>query len=122
MALIEIVSPGNKASDYAFQTLVTKIAGALYRGLHVLVLDLLPPTRRDPNGVHAAVWAAIGAGEFVPPEGRRLTLASYEAGPVKVAYVEPKMGFAVKFNELDGEGTEEVQRLLDALGGRDGKT
>lgn len=39
----------------------------------------------------------------------------------KVAYVEPKMGFAVKFNELDGDGTEAVQRLLDALGGRESK-
>jgi hypothetical protein len=89
VALIEIVSPDNKASEYAFQTIVTKIAGALYRGIHVLVIDLLPPTRRDPNGIHAAVWAAIGAGEFVPPEDRRLTLASYEAGAVKTAYVEP---------------------------------
>lgn len=40
----------------------------------------------------------------------------------KVAYVEPQMGFAVKFNELEGEGAEEVRRLIDALGSRDAKT
>ena len=39
----------------------------------------------------------------------------------KVIYVEPKMGFAVKFNELNDDGSEEVRRLLDALAGRDGK-
>lgn len=89
VALVEIVSPGNKASDYAFQTFVTKVAGALYRGIHVLILDLLPPTPRDPSGMHAAIWAAIRAGEFVPPPDRPLTLASYEAGPIKTAYVEP---------------------------------
>ena len=39
----------------------------------------------------------------------------------KVIYVEPTMGFAVKFNELNDEGSEAVRRLIDALGGRDGK-
>lgn len=39
----------------------------------------------------------------------------------KVVYVEPRMGFAVKFNELGGESSEEVRRLLDALGVRDGQ-
>jgi hypothetical protein len=89
VALVEIVSPGNKASEYAFSTFITKIAGALHRGIHVLVLDLLPTTTRDPNGIHAAIWAAIRAGEFVPPPGRPLTLVSYEAGPIPKAYVEP---------------------------------
>ena len=39
----------------------------------------------------------------------------------KVIYVEPKMGFAVKFNDLDPEGSDQVRRLVDALAGRDGK-
>ena len=39
----------------------------------------------------------------------------------KVIYAEPSMGFAVKFNELNEEGSEEVRRLLEALGTRDGK-
>lgn len=38
-----------------------------------------------------------------------------------VIYVEPGMGFAVRFNKLEGEGSDEVKRLIDALGGRDGK-
>ena len=39
----------------------------------------------------------------------------------KVIYVEPKMGFAVKFNELTDEGADAVRLLLEALGGRDEK-
>jgi hypothetical protein len=39
----------------------------------------------------------------------------------KVIYVEPKMGFAVKFNELNDEGADAVRLLLEALGGRDEK-
>ena len=36
----------------------------------------------------------------------------------KVIYVEPGMGFAVKFNDLNDEGSEEIRRLLEALGVR----
>jgi hypothetical protein len=89
VALIEILSPGNKGSEYAFSQLLAKIGGALYRGIHLLVIDLLPPTPRDPYGIHAAIWEAIRAGTFIPPEGRPLTLVSYDAGPHKTAYVEP---------------------------------
>jgi hypothetical protein len=89
VALIEIVSPGNKSSDYAFTQLLTIVGGALYRGIHVLLLDLIPPTPRDPHGIHAAVWEALRAGTFLPPPERPLTLVSYEAGPIKAAFVEP---------------------------------
>ncbi|HUL71582.1 MAG TPA: PilZ domain-containing protein [Vicinamibacterales bacterium] len=33
----------------------------------------------------------------------------------KVVYVEPRMGFAVKFHELSGDGLEQLQRMFDAL-------
>lgn len=89
VALIEILSPGNKASEYAYQTLLTKVAGALCQGIHLLLIDLLPPTPRDPNGLHAAVWAAIHAGQFTPPQDRPLTVVSYEAGATKTAHLEP---------------------------------
>ncbi|MGL4554099.1 MAG: DUF4058 family protein [Gemmataceae bacterium] len=89
VALIEIVSRGNKASAYPFETFVTKITAALFRGVHVLMIDLHAPTPRDPNGIHSAIWTAIGEEEFQPPPGRPLTLASYDAGPVKAAHVEP---------------------------------
>ncbi len=89
VAIIEIVSPGNKSSEYAFDQVVNKIAAAFRHGVHALVVDLFPPTPRDPNGIHAAIWEAVRAGTFRPPEDRPLTLASYDAGPLKTAYVEP---------------------------------
>jgi hypothetical protein len=89
IALIEVLSAGNKASEYAFQTLIDKVLGALAQGIHVLLVDLHPPTPRDPEGIHAAVWQALHAGTITAPADRRLTLASYEAGAIKNAYVEP---------------------------------
>jgi hypothetical protein len=89
VALIEILSPGNKASDYAFTQLLVKIGGALYQRIHVLIIDLHPPTPRDLNGIHAAVWENLQAGTFVPPSDRTLTLVSYEAGLSTTAHVEP---------------------------------
>jgi hypothetical protein len=89
VALLEILSPGNKASDYAFQSLLVKVGGALHQGIHVVLVDLHPPTPRDPRGVHAAVWESLHAGSSGPPEGRPLTLVSYRAGARTTAYVEP---------------------------------
>jgi hypothetical protein len=89
VALIEILSPGNKASEYAFQTLLDKVIGALAQAIHVLLVDLLPRTARDPGGIHTAVWQTLHAGTITVPAERPLTLACYEAGTVKNAYVEP---------------------------------
>ncbi len=55
----------------------------------MLILDLIPPTPRDPHGIHAVIWETLRVGTFLPPEGQPLTFVSYEAGPIKVAYVEP---------------------------------
>ncbi|HEY3963525.1 MAG TPA: DUF4058 family protein [Planctomycetaceae bacterium] len=55
VALIEVVSPGNKASRHALQRFVEKTAGALHRGRHLLILDLIAPATRDPNGIHGAI-------------------------------------------------------------------
>jgi hypothetical protein len=89
VALIEIVSPGNKASTGALQSFVQKAAEALHRGYHLLIVDLFPPGRRDPQGIHGAIWDFIGEEGFELPVGEPLTLAAYSAGRTKTAYVEP---------------------------------
>ncbi len=89
VALIEIVSAGNKSGQHALDTFVNKVAAALSQGIHVLIIDLHPPTARDPNGLHTVIWEKIGGEAFMPPAGLPLTLASYEAGPVVSAHVEP---------------------------------
>jgi hypothetical protein len=88
VALLEIVSPGSKAARNAMRSFVEKAVEALYRGYHLLVVDLFPPGRRDPHGIHAAIWSELTDTEYEPPADEPLTLAAYSAGPKKQAYVE----------------------------------
>jgi len=89
VAILEIVSPGNKDSRHALRALVDKSLDFLTRGIHLTLVDLLPPTKRDPQGIHAAIWAEIQEAPFVLPPDKPLTLASYSVGAIKTAYVEP---------------------------------
>ncbi len=89
VALLEIVSPGNKAARHALRSFVEKAVEALYRGYHLLIVDLFPPGPRDPNGIHDAIWSEFSDAPYVQPADEPLTLASYSAGPRKRAYVEP---------------------------------
>jgi hypothetical protein len=89
VAVIEIVSPGNKASQSAFRSFVEKSANLIQEGVHLLVIDLFPPGPRDPQGVHKAIWDEFQVEDFALPPDRPLILASYDAGDEQVAYVEP---------------------------------
>ncbi len=35
---------------------IEKAADILNQGVHLLVVDLFPPTPRDPHGIHKAIW------------------------------------------------------------------
>jgi hypothetical protein len=50
VAVIEIVSPGNKASTYALRTFVQKASKLIEHEIHLLVIDLFPPSKCDPRG------------------------------------------------------------------------
>ena len=90
IAVIEIVSPGNKDSRAALRDFVEKAVGFLQEGVHVLIVDLFPPTPRDPSGIHKVIWDEWGEEEdFLFPPGKDRIVASYEAGPERFAYVEP---------------------------------
>jgi hypothetical protein len=89
VAVLEIVSPGNKSSRTAFHDFVEKAAGFLREGIHLLVIDLFPPTSRDPQGIHKAIWDEINEEAFELPADKPLTLAAYKAKPTKTAYIEP---------------------------------
>ena len=54
------------------------------------MIDLLPPGRRDPQGMHRVLWEEFDEedDEFKLPPGKPLTLAAYDAGPPLVGYVE----------------------------------
>ena len=53
-----------------------------------MVIDLFPPGPRDPQGVHKAIWDQFTEEDLDVPADKSLTLASYDAGPDYVAYVE----------------------------------
>ncbi|MGE3819967.1 MAG: DUF4058 family protein [Isosphaeraceae bacterium] len=89
VAMIEIVSPGNKDSRRALKAFVEKALWLLDQRVHLLILDLVPPSPRDPRGIHAARWEEAASQDFNPPEGKPLTLVSYEADLAWRAYVEP---------------------------------
>ena len=59
VAVVEIVSPGNKASHKALRSFVEKVAELLKRQIHLLILDLIPPTSCDPQGIHGMIWDEI---------------------------------------------------------------
>jgi hypothetical protein len=88
VAVIEIVSPGNKASFNEFRAFVEKAADLIRHDVHLLVIDLFPPTKRDPQGIHKAIWDEFEDEDYTPPADKPLTVAAYDAGPLRVAYVE----------------------------------
>jgi hypothetical protein len=89
VAMIEIVSPGNKSSQAALASFVARAIDGLSLGYHLLIIDLFPPGLRDPSGIHGAIWEGLRERHFQPPPGELLTLVAYMAGPPGVAYAEP---------------------------------
>lgn len=94
VCVVELVSPGNKSGRAALRSFVEKSVALLRQGVHLLVIDILPPTRRDPQGMYKALWDEFNEDEtFELPADKPLTLAAYVAGDLDAgiettAYVE----------------------------------
>lgn len=112
VCVLEVVSPGNKSGRAAFRAFVEKTVEFLEQGIHLLVVDLLPPTPRDPQGIHKAIWDEIEEEPFELPPDKPLTLAAYVAGDL-VAGIE-----ATAYVELIGVGDElpDMPAYLDRSG------
>jgi hypothetical protein len=89
VAVIEIVSPGNKSSFHALRSFVWKAEDFLRHGVSLLIIDLFPPSPRDPQGIHKAIWKEIIDDPFELPPGKPLTVVAYNAAEPITAYVEP---------------------------------
>ena len=89
VAVIEIVSPGNKDSKHAVRSFARKAVEFLFADIHLLIVDLFPPSKRDPQGVHKLIWDRIRDEPFELPPDKPLTLAAYSAGATITAYIEP---------------------------------
>jgi hypothetical protein len=88
VAVIEIVSPGNKSSRHALRSFVEKAYEILRQGINLLVVDLFPASPGDPQGIHKAIWGEVREEPFELPKDKPLTVAAYAADP-PTAYVDP---------------------------------
>jgi hypothetical protein len=95
IAIVAVVSPGNKSSRHGMRAFVDKAASVLRLGIHLVILDLFPPGPRDPQGMHKAIWYEFVDNDFALPSDKPLTLASYIGGPVPEAFIEPMVVGAV---------------------------
>ena len=90
VALIEIVSPGNKDRATAVESFVAKAAAATEAGINLVVIDLFPPRRADgPLGLVGQVAEASGFEPLASPHGKPLWVAGVDAGRPSVLYAEP---------------------------------
>lgn len=88
VAIVEIISPGNKSSRRSLATFVDKACELLEKGIHLLLIDPFPPGPRDPEGIHAAIWEETEGEAFQLPAEKPLTLVSYECDSAVRAYIE----------------------------------
>ena len=90
VAIVEVLSPGNKDGKGAINSFKSKIVEFLQNGISVVLIDLFPPTRRDPQGIHQLIWDELTGEPFEPPPADKpLTVAGYDAGGAITAYVDP---------------------------------
>jgi len=89
VAAIEIVSPGNKDARVPFNEFVDKVVKFLHAGVHFVVVDLFPPTKRDPNGLYRAIRDAFADDDYVPPKDKPLTAVAFDATDDMTSYLEP---------------------------------
>jgi hypothetical protein len=92
VAFLEVISPGNKDRAASLEDFVTKVDLALTQGVHVMIADLFPPGRYDPQGIHGAIWTRYGMEEYVVPSDKSLTVASYRAVAPVEAYKHMAFG------------------------------
>jgi hypothetical protein len=89
VALVEVLSPGNKDRESSMERFVEKCWSAIAEGIHVSVVDLFPPNRHNPNGIHGEIWAGLGDDPYFLPSGKSMTAAAYEATIPVRTYVQP---------------------------------
>jgi hypothetical protein len=89
VAMIEVVSPGNKDSRHAIASFVEKAVDFITNGIHFLVIDPFPPSPRDSEGIAQAIWDGM-AGEPLDtrPADEPSTIPAFDAGPPVTAYVD----------------------------------
>jgi hypothetical protein len=88
VAIIELVSPGNKDSRHAIRSFLEMASDIINQGIHLVIVDLFPPTARDPQAIHKAIMDEFGELPFEFLPDKPFTVASYIGGDLPTAYVE----------------------------------
>jgi hypothetical protein len=88
VAMVEIISPGNKNNQNGLNAFVRKAREALAAGIHLLLIDLFPPGPRDLQGIHPAVWGEDCGPDYALPPDKPLTCVSYIGGASAEAFIE----------------------------------
>lgn len=79
VALLELVSPGNKDRRSNVVQFVAKAEEAVRKEVHVAVIDLFPPTPSAPNGLPSRVWRRFDRSPVLLPAGQPFSLGSFVA-------------------------------------------
>jgi hypothetical protein len=90
ISVIEIICPNDKSEAARVEEVISRVCGLLNRGIHVLLVDLFPPTLNDPNGLHFAIWHKLENKSVSLQNEQTRVAVSYECDPNAFqAYVEP---------------------------------
>jgi hypothetical protein len=89
IAVLEIVSPGNKNSRHALRAFVEKAVELVRARVHLLIVDLFPPGPRDPQGIQKAIWDEFTDNDFTLPSKKSLSVGAYIGGPCPEVLIEP---------------------------------
>ncbi len=91
VAVVEVVSPGNKSSQKRLDAFVCKASSLLHQGIHLLIMDLHRSPRRTPEGIHGAIWSDINDDDYRQPKDKPLTFVGYKADNFAgvTAFIEP---------------------------------
>lgn len=77
VAVLEIVSPGNKDRRTSTLEFAGKVWDAIAQGVHVTTIDLFPAARAARHGLHNLIWQRYDRERVTPPPDRPLTLAAF---------------------------------------------
>jgi hypothetical protein len=90
VALLEILSPGNKDRAEHVHSFVAKAVAAIDNGVNLLMVDLFVPGRHDEQVMHGAILNRLNdvGAQYSVPADEPLTLASYAAGSELEIFLE----------------------------------
>ena len=88
VAVVELVSPGNKRGKNAMQQLIDKTVSFINDHVNVLIIDPFPPGKSNPQGIHPLIWEYFDDAVYTLPKRKALTVVSYQTSPQLRAHVE----------------------------------